>query len=251
MMSALIIAWFFTANRLRWPTALLARWGQFALQAIVFGAILSHIVEGIPNYHIYYVVGLIAIAIYNSGTLVGSELLSDAQYGIEDYLLALPVSRRALYMGRLLEAGLLGLLLVGPPALLTLIAAGQFSISRMALLLLFIIGASAGLAGLGVAFAAAFRQYEGFLIVSTLVDAFAIRLSSSFYPVGAMPALYAIVALYNPISHLAWLLHPHFGLTSVAAEGGSMAVLLVWLTATLIVGGLVFHHRLEGRRRLL
>lgn len=247
-MSALMVAWFFTANRLRWPSAIPVRWGQFALQAMVFGAILSQIVEGIPNYHLYYVVGLLAIAIYNSGTLVGSELLSDAQYGIEDYLLTLPVSRHALYIGRLIEAGLLGLLLVYPPAIVVLIVAGQFSVSAMVFLLALTAGAAVGLAGLAIAFAAAFRQYEAFLMVNNFVEAFATRLSSAFYPLVAMPAIYAVLALYNPISHIVWLLHPQFGLTSGSA--GGYAVLFAWLIAAFIGGDWVFRHRLEGRRRL-
>lgn len=243
------VAWFFTANRLRWPAALIVRWGQFSLQGAVFGVVVAQMVKGEPGFQLYYVVGLLAIAIYNTGMLAGSELLSDAQYGIEDYLLALPMSRRALYVGRILGAGLLGLLFVGPPAVAVLVAIERFNIPALIYLILVIIGTSAGLAGVGIAFAAYFRQYEAFLVASSFVDAFATRLSAALYPLAAMPALYAVIAFYNPISHTAWLLQPQFGLTGSSETSGVVILLFAWIIVSLLSGNFVFRYRLEGRRK--
>jgi ABC-type polysaccharide/polyol phosphate export permease len=251
MGSAFHVAWFLTANRLRWPSALLVRWGQFALQGAVFGAVIAQLVEGVPHFQSYYVVGLLAIAMYNTGMLAGSELLSDAQYGVEDYFLALPISRRILYSGRILGAGLMGLLFVGPPALAVLVLTGQWNLPVALYLILLIFGISAGLAGVGMAFAAAFRQYEAFLMVSSFVDAFVIRLSAALYPLAAMPMLYAAIAVYNPVSHIAWLLQPLFAIAPPEVSSLGSVLLIAWIIVALISGGLVFQYRLEGRRHLL
>lgn len=250
MVSALRVAWFFTASRLRWPTALVLRWGQFILQGAVFGAVIAQLVEGVPNFQLYYVVGLLAIAIYNIGTVAGSELLSDAQYGVEDYLLALPTSRRFLYMGRILGAGLMGLLFISPPAIAVLAVTGQLSLPVVLYLIFLIFGISAGLAGVGIAFAAAFRQYEAFLIASNFVDAFVTRLSAALYPLAAMPVLYAAIAAYNPVSHIAWLLQPLFGIATADMSSTTSVFLFAWVIAALLSGDLVFRYRLEGRRQV-
>lgn len=249
MTHAWVIAWFFTRNYL-WSTAIWVRWMQFVLQGVVFGMVLAQLVDSVPNYQLYYIVGIIAIAIYNSGIIVGNELLSDAQYGVEDYLLAQPISRRALYFGRILEAGALGIAFAGVPAIAVLLTTGYFNFPSAALLLLVIAGTATGLAGLGLMLGAAFRQYEAFLVASNFINAFGARLSVAMYPLVAMPAIYAAIAKYNPISHVTWILHPSFGVamesTPAMTEVG--IVLLAWIIAVLIGGDLVFRHRLEGRR---
>jgi len=71
----------------------------FVSQIAFFGLIASRMVV-VEDYFRYYVSGLSIMTLYSAAIFIGFDIYEEAEHGVFEYLLSLPVSRRQLVLGR-------------------------------------------------------------------------------------------------------------------------------------------------------
>ena len=77
----------------------------FVSQIALFGLIASRMMS-VPNYFQYYVAGLSVMTLYSAAIFIGFDIYEEAEHGVFEYMLSLPVSRRQLVVGRSIGGGL-------------------------------------------------------------------------------------------------------------------------------------------------
>ncbi len=70
----------------------------FIAQIGLFGFIVSRMVS-VPNYFEYYATGVATIMLFSTAMFIGYDLFEEAEEGVVEYLLSLPVSRREMVVG--------------------------------------------------------------------------------------------------------------------------------------------------------
>src|SRR4030042_606950 len=77
----------------------------FVSQIALFGIIASRMITAVPQYFQYYVSGLSVMTLYSAAVFIGFDIYEEAEHGVFEYLLSLPVSRRQLVLGRSIGGG--------------------------------------------------------------------------------------------------------------------------------------------------
>jgi ABC-2 type transport system permease protein len=174
----------------------------FVSQIFLFGLIASRMMN-YPNYFQYYVAGLSVMTLYSAAIFIGFDIYEEAEHGVFEYLLSLPVSRRQLVVGRSIGGGLRAFIYVGPLIAVSLFFIGSINpinfIVAMFALFLF----SFGVSGMSITIAVLIKSSDRFDIFMGVLDALIVRLSTAMYPLaivqGANP-LYGGLASLNPLT---------------------------------------------------
>ena len=85
----------------------------FIAQIALFGLIASRMVI-VPNYFEYYAAGITITILYSTAVFIGYDIYEEAENGIVEYLLSLPISRKKLAIGRSIGGGLRSFIYVAP-----------------------------------------------------------------------------------------------------------------------------------------
>src|SRR2546427_9930487 len=87
----------------RTPWIIITRALAFIVQLFVFANLISGLIH-IPrlNYYEYYAVGSVVATIASISFVIGYDIFEEAEEGVLDYLLTLPISRREFIIGRAL-----------------------------------------------------------------------------------------------------------------------------------------------------
>src|SRR6266508_219414 len=87
----------------RTPWIIITRALAFIVQLFVFANLISGLIH-IPglNYYEYYAVGSVVATIASISFVIGYDIFEEAEEGVLDYLLTLPISRRQFIIGRAL-----------------------------------------------------------------------------------------------------------------------------------------------------
>jgi len=176
----------------------------FVSQIVLFGLIASRMMS-IPNYFQYYVAGLSVMTLYSAAIFIGFDIYEEAEHGVFEYLLSLPVSRRQLVVGRSIGGGLRSFIYVGPLIGVSLYVIGSinplnFLVSLFALFLF-----SFGVSGMSITIAVIIKSSDRFDILMGIVDALIVRLSTAMYPLAVVQAanpLYGGLASFNPLTYV-------------------------------------------------
>ena len=176
----------------------------FISQIALFGLIASRMIK-IPDvdYFKYYVAGLSVMTLYSAAIFIGFDIYEDAEHGVFEYLLSLPVSRRQLVLGRSIGGGLRAFIYVGPLIAVSLYVIGSvepvsFLISLLALFLF-----AFGVSGMSITFAVLIKSSDRFDILMGVLDALIVRLSTAMYPLAVVQAsnpAYGTIASFNPVT---------------------------------------------------
>jgi ABC-2 type transport system permease protein len=228
----------------------------FVSQIVLFGLIASRMVNvealGISDYFRYYVSGLSVMTLYSAAIFIGFDIYEEAEHGVFEYLLSLPVSRRQLVLGRSIGGGLRSFIYVGP-----LIAASLFVIGAVnplnflvALFALFLF--SFGVSGMSITIAVLIKSSDRFDIFMGVLDALIIRLSTTMYPLSVVQAanpLYGGAVNFNPVSYAADLFRWGTGLESIITLDNPLIPLLgiiAFFALFTFVGVVIYDRRIEG-----
>jgi ABC-2 type transport system permease protein len=228
----------------------------FVAQVSLFGLIVNDMVQqaaseiGI-NYFQYYVAGVTVITLYSTAMFIGYDIFEEAEHGVFEYLLTLPVSRRELVLGRSIGGGLRAFIYIGPLILIVLLILGVssplFLLIAVASLFLFAFGIS----GMSITIAVAMKSGDKYDILIGVLDALIVRLSTTMYPMiymqRAMPT-YATIATFNPLTYAADLFRWGTGVEGVLQFNPLAGVLglFVFFFGFTFVGVLFYEKRLEG-----
>src|SRR3989337_660818 len=99
----------------RTPWIIISRSLAFIIQLFVFAALISQLVN-VPglDFFQYYAVGSVGGTVGSIAFIIGYDIFEEAEEGVLDYLLTLPVSRRQFIIGRALGGAVRGMIYVIP-----------------------------------------------------------------------------------------------------------------------------------------
>jgi ABC-2 type transport system permease protein len=228
----------------------------FVSQVALFGLVVNKMVEvaasGIGiNYFQYYVAGVTIITLYSTSMFIGYDIFEEAEHGVFEYLLTLPVSRRELVLGRSIGGGLRSFVYIGPLLVVVLALLGVLNplnfLVALASLFLFAFGVS----GMSITIAVAMKSGDKYDILIGVLDALIVRLSTTMYPSvylqQAMPS-YATIAQFNPLTYASDLFRWGTGVEGaiqISPFIGVLALFIFFFSFT-FVGVLFYERRLEG-----
>ena len=227
----------------------------FAAQVAFFGLIASRMVvpELADIYFEYYVAGVVIMMLYSASVFIGYDIFEEAEHGVFEYLLSLPVSRKELVLGRSIGGGIRSFILVGPLIAIALYITGlanpiNFLIALSALFLF-----AFGVSGMSITIAVVLKSGDRFDILMGVLNAFIIRLSTAMYPQAfiqkANPA-YAAVSKFNPITFASDMFRWGTGiekyLTMTPMPLAAIIGIVIFFFTFTFIGVTIYEKRLEG-----
>jgi ABC-2 type transport system permease protein len=170
------------------------------------------------DYFRFYVAGLSVMTLYSAAIFIGFDIYEEAEHGVFEYMLSLPVSRRQLVLGRSIGGGLRSFIYVGPLIAISLYVIGainplNFLISLTALFLF-----SFGVSGMSITIAVIIKSSDRFDIFMGVMDALIVRLSTAMYPLAYVQKanqFYGSIANFNPVTFAADLFRWGTGIESI------------------------------------
>ncbi len=97
----------------RTPWIIISRGLAFIIQLFVFATLISRLVS-VSGFFQYYAVGSVISMVASISFIIGYDIFEEAEEGVLDYLLTLPVSRRQFIIGRALGGAIRALIYVTP-----------------------------------------------------------------------------------------------------------------------------------------
>ena len=209
-------------------------------------------VQEVPDYFRYYVAGLSIMTLYSAAIFIGFDIYEEAEHGVFEYLLSLPVSRRQLVLGRSIGGGLRAFIYVGPLIGVSLYVLGavnplNFFVSLFALFLF-----SFGVSGMSITIAVIIKSSDRFDILMGVLDALIVRLSTAMYPLSVVQVanpLYGGVASFNPVTYAADLFRWGTGIEAIITLDNPLIPLLgiiAFFSFFTFVGVIIYDKRIEG-----
>lgn len=227
----------------------------FVAQVAFFGLIASRMV--VPDiadiYFEYYVAGIVVMMLYSTSVFIGYDIFEEAEHGVFEYLLSLPVSRRELVLGRSIGGGIRSFIFVGPLIAISLFVIGlanpiNFLIAFSALFLF-----AFGVSGMSITIAVGLKSGDRFDIFMGVFNAFIIRLSTTMYPQVFLQdanQAYAALSQFNPVTFASDLFRWGVGieryLTMNPMPLAAILGLVIFFSAFTFIGVTIYEKRLEG-----
>jgi ABC-2 type transport system permease protein len=224
----------------------------FVSQIVLFGLIASRMITGIPAYFQYYVSGLSVMTLYSAAIFIGFDLYEEAEHGVFEYLLSLPVSRRQLVLGRSIGGGLRSFIYVGPLIAVSLYVIGSINPLNFLVALFALFLFSFGVSGLSITLAVIIKSSDRFDILMGVLDALIVRLSTAMYPIAIIQAsnpFYAGAAIFNPVTFAADLFRWGTGIEAIITLSNPLLPLLgiiAFFSFFTFVGVIIYDKRIEG-----
>jgi ABC-2 type transport system permease protein len=225
----------------------------FAAQISFFGLIVSRLVvadlQGV--YFQYYVAGVIVMMLYSTSVFIGYDIFEEAEHGVFEYLLSLPVSRKELVLGRSVGGGIRSFVFVGPLMVIALAILGIANPVNLAVSLLALFFFAFGVSGMSITIAVALKSGDRFDILMGVLDALIIRLSTVMYPqvfIQDANQIYGAIASFNPVSFASDLFRWGVGIEQYLALTPATAILglAVFFVTFTLISVAIYEKRLEG-----
>lgn len=223
----------------------------FVSQITLFGLIASRMMS-VPNYFQYYVAGLSVMTLYSAAIFIGFDIYEEAEHGVFEYLLSLPVSRRQLVLGRSIGGGLRSFIYVGPLIALSLYVIGAINPLSFLVALFALFLFSFGVSGMSITIAVIIKSSDRFDILMGVLDALIVRLSTAMYPLAVVQAanpLYGGLASFNPVTYAADLFRWGTGIEAITTLSNPLWPLLgiiAFFAFFTFFGVIIYDRRIEG-----
>ena len=222
----------------------------FIAQIALFGLIASRMVV-VPNYFEYYAAGITITILYSTAVFIGYDIYEEAEHGIVEYLLSLPISRKKLAIGRSIGGGLRSFIYVAPLMGIVLAWIGvrnpiNFMIAFFSLFLF-----AFGVAGMSITIAMGVKSSDKFDILMGALDALIVRLSTVMYPkvyIERANPFYAELANFNPLTFASELFRWGAGIEQYLTFEPLLSVLVIvaFFSIFTLIGVIFYEKRLEG-----
>ncbi len=220
----------------------------FVSQIAFFGVIASRMIN-VTDYFRYYVGGLSIMTLYSAAIFIGFDIYEEAEHGVFEYLLSLPISRRQLVLGRSIGGGLRSFIYVGPLIAISLYVIGSlnplaFLVSLFALFLF-----SFGVSGMSITLAVIIKSSDRFDILMGVLDALIVRLSTAMYPLAVVQAAnpaYGGIASFNPVSFAADLFRWGTGIFTLDNPLLPLLGIVAFFGFFTLFGVVIYGKRMEG-----
>lgn len=226
----------------------------FVSQIALFGLIASRMIsaEAVPDYFRYYVAGLSVMTLYSAAIFIGFDIYEEAEHGVFEYLLSLPVTRKQLVLGRSIGGGLRAFIYVGPLIGVSLYVIGAVNPMNFMIALFSLFLFAFGVSGMSITIAVAIKSSDRFDILMGVLDALLVRLSSAMYPLSIVQEanpLYGWIANFNPITYAADLFRWGTGIEAIISLDNPFMPLLgiiAFFAFFTFVGILLYDRSIEG-----
>src|SRR2546430_12119843 len=190
------------ATLFRTPWIIISRSLAFIIQLFVFAFLISGLVviPGRPSSYFfeYYAVGSVVGTIASISFIIGYDIFEEAEEGVLDYLLTLPVSRRQFIIGRALGGAIRALIYVTPMFAVVAILEGFAQPAALAAAMGYLFLLAFGVTGLSITVAVSVRSANRFDVFLALMELAIVRASTALYPVSFMPSYVARIAPFSP-----------------------------------------------------
>src|SRR6267143_5512713 len=229
----------------RTPWIIITRALSFVVQVFVFANLISGLIY-IPgiNYFEYYAVGSVVATIASISFVIGYDIFEEAEEGVLDYLLTLPISRRQFIIGRALGGAMRAIIYIIPMFLVVAFIEGfaqPLSIIS-ALLSLFLLAFC--VTGMSITVAVSVKSANRFDVVLALLELALSRASTALYPIGFIPVYVALFAPFSPVSFAADTARA--SLVGFTLDLPAIAGLVAFVVIFLGLGAAFYFRRLEG-----
>jgi len=223
----------------------------FVSQITLFGLIASRMVN-VPNYLSYYVAGLSVMMLYSTAVFIGFDIYEEAEHGVFEYLLSLPVTRRQLVLGRSIGGGLRAFIYVGPLIGVALYVIGAINLINFLVALFSLFLFAFGVSGMSITMAVMIKSSDRFDIFMGVLDALIVRLSTAMYPLAIVQEanpIYGWISKFNPVTFAADLFRWGTGVEAIITLDNPLTPLLgiiVFFSLFTFVGIIIYERRIEG-----
>ncbi len=223
----------------------------FVSQIALFGLIASRMIN-VPDYFQYYVSGLSVMTLYSAAIFIGFDIYEEAEHGVFEYLLSLPVSRRQLVIGRSIGGGLRSFIYVGPLIAISLYVIGAINPVNFLLAMLALFLFSFGVSGMSITIAVIIKSSDRFDILMGVLDTLIVRLSTAMYPLATVQQanpLYGWIANFNPVTYAADLFRWGTGIEKIITTQNPLLPLLgiiAFFGFFSLLGVTIYERMIEG-----
>jgi ABC-2 type transport system permease protein len=193
------------------------------------------------------------MTLYSAAIFIGFDIYEEAEHGVFEYLLSLPVSRRQLVLGRSIGGGLRAFIYVGPLIGVSLYVIGAINPLNFLVALFSLFLFAFGVSGLSITIAVMIKSSDRFDIFMGILDALIVRLSTAMYPLAIVQKsnpFYGWIANFNPITFTADLFRWGTGIESVYFVLNNPLLPLLGVVAFFsfftFVGVIIYERRIEG-----
>jgi ABC-type multidrug transport system permease subunit len=201
------------------------------------------------DYFRYYVAGLSVMTLYSAAVFIGFDIYEEAEHGVFEYLLSLPVSRRQLVLGRSIGGGLRSFIYVGPLICLSLYVIGSVNPLGLLVSLLSLFLFAFGVSGMTITIAVVIKSSDRFDILMGVMNALIVRLSTAMYPLAVIQAsnpVYGRIANFNPITYVSDLFRWSTNIITLDNPLLPLLGIVVFFAFFTFVGVVIYDRRIEG-----
>jgi ABC-2 type transport system permease protein len=207
---------------------------------LLFGSgVGSAVSVGGQRYQSFIFPGIVIMSVLFTSTFYGVYIIWDRKIDVLKAVLVAPVSRVAIFFGKVL-GGCTDALLQS----CVLIGVGFFFVSYtpagLALSLLVVLLTAIGFVALGLAIGAFFESLEGFQLIGTFVVFPLFFLSGALYPLDNVPAWLRVLSYADPVTYAVDAARFAMLGTSTLPLALDLTVLLGFATAAVLVGSVAF-----------
>src|SRR5438132_4517284 len=227
------------------PWIIITRSLAFIIQLFVFAFLISGLIH-IPglNFFEYYAVRSVVTTIASISFVIGYDIFEEAEEGVLDYLLTLPVSRRQFIIGRALGGAMRAIIYTIPMFVIVAVVWGfnQPLPILTSLLSLFLL--AFGVTGMSITVAVSVKSANRFDVVLALLELAVSRGSTALYPIAFMPFY---VSLFDPISPVSFASDTaRISLVGFTLDIPAIAGLVAFVVIFLGLGAAFYFRRLAG-----
>src|SRR5882762_1622237 len=227
----------------RTPWIIISRGLAFIIQLFVFARLISPLVS-YPDFFPYYAVGSIVATIASISFVIGYDIFEEAEEGVLDYLLTLPIPRRQFIIGRALGGAMRAIIYTIPMFLIVAFVWGFIQPLSIltALFALFLL--AFGVTGMSITVAVSVKSANRFDVVLALLELAVSRGSTALYPIAFMPFYVSLFAPFSPVSFAADT--ARMSLVGFTFDLPALAGLVAFVVIFLGLGAAFYFRRLEG-----
>ena len=230
----------------RTPWIIITRGLAFIIQVFVFAYLISTLIH-IPglNFWEYYSVGSVVTTIASISFVIGYDIFEEAEEGLLDYLLTLPVPRRQFIIGRALGGAIRAIIYTIPMFTVIAIFWGFNQPLSIASALLSMFLLAFGVTGMAITLAVSVKTANRFDVVIALLELAVSRASIALYPQAKLqPDFLKSIAPLSPVSLASW--NSWSSLALSAPDLVNIAALGAFVAVFLGLGAAFYFRRLEG-----
>ena len=158
---------------------------------------------GVDNYLTFMTPGIMVMTSLFASIFGGMTVLWDRRLGYLNKMLAAPISRAAIPLGKMLATGIQSILQVAIITVIALLLGVRFAcgFSGFLLILAIVFLFSFGVSGISLSLAAVIRSHETLMAIVNFLTMPLMFASNAMFPVEAMPGWLQVVARWNPLSY--------------------------------------------------